>query len=128
MPKKAFGPSVHTPLSMGIRHGNILFVSGQVPIDFTGGRDTPQGVEAQTRFVLETIRDLLALEGADMSHVAKTTVFLTNIERDFAAMNEVYREMFPEPRPARSTFEVKLAVDVTVEIEAIAILDGDVPG
>ena len=123
MPKKAFGPSVHTPLSMGIRHGNVLFVSGQVPIDFAGDRETPEGVEAQTRFVLETIRDLLALEGADMSHVVKTTVFLTNIERDFSAMNEVYREMFPEPRPARSTFEVKLAVDVTVEIEAIAMLD-----
>ena len=47
---------------------------------------------------------------------------MTNIDRDFKAMNEVYRTYFPEPRPARSTFEVKLAIDVTIEVEAIAIL------
>ena len=121
--KRAFGPSVFNPLSMGIRHGNLLFVSGQVPLDLETGGPPPEGIEAQTRMVLETIRDLLALEGADMSHVVKTTVFLTNIDRDFKAMNEVYRTYFPEPHPARSTFEVKLAVDVTIEVEAIAIVD-----
>jgi Putative translation initiation inhibitor, yjgF family len=123
MPKAAFGPPVTTPLSMGIRHGNLLFISGQVPIDFDSGAPPPEGIEAQTTMVLETIRDLLAEHGADLSHVVKTTVFLTNIDRDFRAMNEVYRTFFPDPKPARSTFEVKLAVDVTIEVEAIAILD-----
>lgn len=122
MKKTAIGPRVATPLSMGIKSGNLVFISGQVPIDFEAGTPPPEGIEAQTRMVLGAIRDLLVEAGATMDDVVKVTVFLTDIANDFQAMNRVYAEFFPDPKPARSTFGVELAVDVRIEVEAIAVV------
>lgn len=121
MSKQALGPKTTAPLSMGVRVGNLVFVSGQVPMR-PGSSAAPDGIEAQTRVVLENIRAVLAEAGADLGNVVKTTVFLTDMA-DFPAMNRVYGSYFDEDPPARSTIEVKLAVDVKVEIEAIAVVE-----
>lgn len=112
----ALGPYTH-----GIRSGDLLFCSGQVPIDPAhpaGG--IPPDIRAQTRRVLENIKLLLASEGLGFSQVVKTTVFMTNLA-EFAGMNEVYSEYFPQPYPARSTIQVSaLPRGSSVEIEVIA--------
>lgn len=111
------------PYSPGLRVGNLLFLSGQVPLDPASGELVAGDIRAQTRRVLDNVRDLLAAAGADFSKVAKTTVFLTDLN-DFAALNEVYATYFAEPYPARSTVQVvRLPRDVRVEIEVVAVLD-----
>lgn len=108
------------PYAQGTRVGNLVFASGQLPIDPTTGA-IPDGVEAQTRQSLANLAAVLAAGGASLASIAKTTVFLKNMD-DFAAMNGVYAEHFPEAPPARSTVEVaRLPRDVLVEIEAIAL-------
>jgi 2-iminobutanoate/2-iminopropanoate deaminase len=108
-----------TPLSPVVRAGQFLFVSGQVPLD--GRRpDPPDGIEAQTRLVLERIRGLLEDVGADMSRVVKTTVYLRDVS-DFEGMNVVYAQFFPTNPPARTTVGVSLVVDARIEIDAIAL-------
>lgn len=120
MNKQALGPKLKAPLSPAIRAGNLVFISGQVPLG-VGTTGVPDGIEAQTRLVIESIRGILAEVGADLGSVVKTTVFLTDMT-DFPAMNRVYGTYFAEEPPARSTIQVKLAVDVRVEIEAIAVV------
>lgn len=124
MKKQAFGKNTRAPLSPALRVGNVVFVSGQVPVDPETGQLVQGGIEEQTRQVLENIKRLLAEAGASMSDVVKTTVLMTDISQ-FAAMNQVYREYFPDVPPTRSTFEVKLAVDALIEIEAIAVIPDD---
>jgi reactive intermediate/imine deaminase len=117
MSKQVFGTS-HVPLSPAVRAGDFVFVSGQVP---TGpdGAVVPGGIEAETRAVMEKIRDALAMAGSDLSEVVKTTVWLRD-RADFAAFNRVYAEYFPKDPPARTTSEARLMIDIAVEIEAIA--------
>lgn len=122
MDKQPIGAEVATPLSMGLKCGNLVFISGQVPVDFATGSVAPEGIEAQTRVVLEYIEALLREVGADRNNIVKTTVFLTDIAADFNGMNDAYRQFFGEPYPARSTIGVELAIDVKVEIEALAII------
>lgn len=111
------------PYAQGTRVGDLVFASGQLPIDPTTGA-IPDGVEAQTRQSLANLAAVLASGGASLASIAKTTVFLKNMD-DFAAMNGVYAEHFPEAPPARSTVEVaRLPRDVLVEIEAIALAMG----
>lgn len=111
------------PYAQGTRVGDLVFASGQLPIDPTTGA-IPDGVEAQTRQSLANLAAVLAAGGASLASIAKTTVFLKNMD-DFAAMNGVYAEHFPEAPPARSTVEVaRLPRDVLVEIEAIALATG----
>lgn len=112
----ALGPYTH-----GIRSGDLLFCSGQVPIDpAQPGAPAPADIRAQTRRVLENIKLLLASEGLGFGHVVKSTVFMTNLA-EFAGMNEVYAEYFPKPFPARSTVQVSaLPRGAAVEIEVIA--------
>ena len=108
------------PYAQGTRVGDLVFASGQLPIDPTTGA-IPDGVEAQTRQSLANLAAVLASGGASLASIAKTTVFLKNMD-DFTAMNGVYAEHFPEAPPARSTVEVaRLPRDVLVEIEAIAL-------
>ncbi|MCY4458904.1 MAG: RidA family protein [Albidovulum sp.] len=114
-----YGAATNIPLSPALRAGNLIFVSGQVPVDDDGA--VVEGIEAQTRLVLEKVRDLLAEAGGSMDRVVKTTVFLTDKE-DFAAMNKVYSEFFPGTPPTRSTIRCELMIDIKVEIEAIAAL------
>jgi len=109
------------PYSPAVRMGDLLFLSGLVPVDPRDGSTVGATIQDQTRQVLTLMRRLLAAGGATHSDVVKTTVFLTDPSLA-AGMNEVYAECFSEPRPARSTVVVgPLArAEFLVEIEAIA--------
>jgi 2-iminobutanoate/2-iminopropanoate deaminase len=122
MSKQAFGTSA-SPLSPALQVGNTIYVSGQVPV--TDGEVIGHDIEAQTAEVLRNIEKQLALAGASLADVVKTTVILTNVKRDFQAMNRVYAEFFPDPKPARTTIGAQLAIDILVEIEAVAVVSGD---
>ena len=115
--QQVFGTS-HVPLSPAVRAGDFVFVSGQVPVD-SAGAIVSGGIEAQTRQVLENIKSALALAGATMADVVKTTVWLEDA-RDFGGMNKIYAGYFPKDPPARSTAESRLMIDIKVEIEATA--------
>ncbi|MCI7159673.1 MAG: Rid family detoxifying hydrolase, partial [Flintibacter sp.] len=102
--------------------GQLLFTSGQVPIDPETGAIVEGGIQEQARQSLNNIKAILNAAGTNMGAVVKTTVFLQDMN-DFAAMNEVYAQFFQEPYPARSAVQVgRLPKDALVEIEAIAQL------
>lgn len=108
------------PYSQAIQTGNLIFLSGQLPIDPATGELVTGDIGKQTRQVLDNIKGVLESQGLGMEHVVKATVFLTDIGT-FSQMNEVYGTYFPSSPPARSTVEVSgLAKNVDVEIEAIA--------
>ena len=110
------------PYSPAVRVGNLLFLSGSIPLDPVSGQVVDGGITEQTTRVLENIKALLAAAGADFTHVVRTTVFMTDLG-EFAAMNEIYASYFSAPYPARSTVQVvKLPKDVRVEIDVIAVL------
>lgn len=113
-------PAAIGPYSQAVRWGNVVYVSGQIPIDPAAGAFAGEGIAIQTRQSLTNIRNILAAEGLDMSNVVKTTVMLKDIA-DFAAMNEVYAEFFTAPYPARAAFQVAaLPRGARVEIECVA--------
>ena len=119
----AGAPKAIGPYSPAIRAGQLLFVSGQVPIDPATGNMITGGIADQTRRVLDNIGELLLAAGRSFGDVARTTVFLADMN-DFAAMNEVYGEYFAEPYPARATVQVaRLPKDARVEIDVIASYD-----
>jgi 2-iminobutanoate/2-iminopropanoate deaminase len=112
------------PYSAALRSGNLLFVSGQVPIDSATGRLIDGDIAAQARRVLENLGALLEAAHLSFGHVVRTTVFLADMN-DFQAMNEVYATFFQEPYPARSTVQAaRLPRDARIEIDAIASYDG----
>jgi 2-iminobutanoate/2-iminopropanoate deaminase len=112
-------PRAIGPYSPAVRLGNLLFVSGQIPIDPSTGSIAGSDITAQTEQVMRNIGALLGFE-----HVVRTTVFLTDIT-EFAAMNERYGAFVGDPPPARSTVQVaRLPRDVKVEIDAIAVIPG----
>ena len=121
--KKAFtsaqAPAAVGPYSQAIGYGDLVFLSGQLGLTAEGtlaGEDAA----AQARQALANIRALLAAAGLEMKHILKTTVFLTDMN-DFAAVNEVYREFFAPPYPARSCVQVAaLPRGAKVEIEVVA--------
>ena len=114
-------PAAIGPYSQAIRTGNIVFVSGQLPIIPETGAFPEGGVQEQTRQSLLNARAILQSEGLDLKDVVKTTVFLSEIA-NFGPMNEVYAEFFQEPYPARSAFAVRdLPKGALVEIEMIAV-------
>ena len=98
-------PAAIGPYSQAIRAGDTVYVSGQIPIDPATGAFAGEDIVTQTRQSLTNIKNILAAEGLDMSHVVKTTVILKDIA-DFAAMNEVYAEFFTAPYPARAAYQV----------------------
>lgn len=116
--KQVFGAS-HVPLSPAVRAGDLVFVSGQVPVR-PDGTPVTGGIAEQTRAVLENVQAALALAGARMDQVVKTTVILADA-RDFGGMNAVYAGFFPADPPARTTLEARLMIDIRVEIEVIAL-------
>jgi 2-iminobutanoate/2-iminopropanoate deaminase len=106
-----------------LRVGGLLFISGQVPVDPETGALVEGDIAAQTRQVLRNIGVLLDAAGLSYADVARTTVFLADMD-DFAAMNEAYRAFFTEPYPARSTVQAaRLPRDARIEIDAIASYD-----
>ena len=113
-------PAAIGPYSQAVRWGDVVYVSGQLPIDPATGAFAGEDIAAQTRQSLTNIKNILAAEGLDMSHVVKTTVMLKDIA-DFGAMNEVYAEFFTAPYPARAAYQVAaLPRDARVEIECVA--------
>jgi 2-iminobutanoate/2-iminopropanoate deaminase len=113
-------PAAIGPYSQAIEIGNLVFCSGQLPIDPATGAFPEGGIEAQTRQSLKNAAAILEAAGTDQHHVVKTTVFLASMD-DFAAMNDVYAEVFAEPFPARSAVAVKtLPKGALVEIECVA--------
>ena len=115
-------PAAIGPYSQAIQIGDLLFVSGQVPIDPDTGAVVEGDIQAQARQSLNNVKAILNAAGTNMGAVVKTTVFLADMN-DFSAMNEVYAQFFQAPYPARSAVQVaRLPKDVKVEIEAIAQL------
>jgi 2-iminobutanoate/2-iminopropanoate deaminase len=114
-------PAAIGPYSQAIAQGELLFTSGQIPIDPATGELRNSDIASAARQVLENLRAVLVAGGADLSTVIKTTVFLKDM-RDFQAFNTVYGEFFADPFPARSCVQVAaLPKDALVEIEAIAV-------
>jgi len=112
------GPK-NIPYSGALYAGDFIFVSGQIPLD-ESKQVVGEDIETQTTFVLEKIESLLAKAGANLSHVVKTTVFLTDM-KNFSRMNEAYSKKFRDIYPCRSCIEVsQLPAPVLIEIEAIA--------
>lgn len=114
-------PKAIGPYSQGITAGNMVFTSGQIPLDPVSGA-IPEGIALQTERVLENLEGVLTAGGSSKEKVIKTTVYLKNMN-DFAAMNEIYSNFFGENFPARTCVEVsRLPKDVLVEIEAIGLI------
>jgi len=114
-------PKAIGPYSQGIKSGNLIITSGQLPIDSTTGL-MPSSIEEQTKQSLENCKAVLKKAGANMENVIKTTVFLSDMN-NFAKMNEVYSTFFEKEYPSRSAVEVsRLPKDALVEIECIATL------
>ena len=113
-------PAAIGPYSQAIHAGNLIYTSGQLPLNPATGAFPEGGIKAQTRQSLTNVKAILEAAGTDMNHVVKTTVFLADMN-DFADMNAVYAEFFTEPFPARSAVAVKtLPKGALVEIEAVA--------
>lgn len=116
--KTVFGAAPDRPLSHAVRAGDFVYVSGQVPTD-ASGRIVTGGLEAQVNQVLDNIKAALALAGATMEQVVKTTCILEDA-RDFPAFNKAYAAYFRTEPPARTTIEARLMANIMVEIDAIA--------
>jgi 2-iminobutanoate/2-iminopropanoate deaminase len=103
-----------------VRVSDLVFTSGQIPLDPATGKLVEGGIDVQTRRVMDNLALVLGAAGTSMSRVAKTTIYLVNLA-DFAAVNAVYGTYFPEAPPARSTVQVAaLPLGAAIEIEAIA--------
>jgi 2-iminobutanoate/2-iminopropanoate deaminase len=117
-------PAAIGPYSQAVKAGNLLFISGQVPLDPHSGL-IEGDIQAQTRQALENLKNILAAAGSSLPEVVKTTVFLKNLD-DFNRMNEIYFTYFPRDAPARSTVEVsRLPRGASIEIEAVAIVQNN---
>jgi len=115
-------PKAIGPYSQAIRAGNLLFLSGQIPLDPATGNIVDGDITAQTERVFQNISAVLTAGGATFANVVRTTVFLADMN-EFAAMNAVYGRHVVDPPPARSTVQVaRLPKDVRVEIDVIAVL------
>ena len=116
-------PAAIGPYSQSVLAGNILFVSGQLPINPETGKFAGNDIKSQTEQSLKNIESILEKAGCTMDNVVKTTVLLNDMG-DFAKMNEVYAKFFTKDYPARAAYEVaKLPKDALVEIEAVAVVD-----
>jgi 2-iminobutanoate/2-iminopropanoate deaminase len=115
-------PKAIGPYSQAVRAGQLLFISGQIPIDPATGTLIAGDIAAMTHRVFANIKAILAAAGGTLDQVVRTTVFLADMN-DFAAMNEVYATYFSQPAPARSTVQAaRLPKDARVEIDVIAVL------
>jgi 2-iminobutanoate/2-iminopropanoate deaminase len=114
-------PQAIGPYSQAVRAGNMVFASGQIPLDPATKEFVPGGIGEQTEQVLKNLKAVFAAAGVEMDQIVKTTVFLADMN-DFTAMNEVYGKYFAENPPARATVQAaRLPKDAKVEIEAIAV-------
>jgi 2-iminobutanoate/2-iminopropanoate deaminase len=110
-----------SPLSQAVRVGNLIYISGQIPVDSVTMQVVSADFSVQVRTVLENIKGIVESAGISLHEVVKTTVFLSDMAR-FQEMNEIYREYFPVAPPARTCIGVKeLPRNAQIEIEAIAV-------
>ena len=113
-------PAAIGPYSQAIKVGNLVYTSGQIPIDPQTGSSVEGGIKEQTRQSLTNVKAILEEAGLTMANVVKTTVFMADMN-DFTEMNAVYAEFFSEPYPARSAVAVKtLPKGALIEIEVVA--------
>ncbi len=115
-------PGAIGPYSQAVKTGNMVFCSGQIPIDPATGEFISNDIAEQTGQVLKNLSAVLEAAGSNLNNVVKTTVFLADMN-DFTAMNEIYAEFFSENKPARATVQAaRLPRDARVEIECIAVI------
>ncbi len=114
-------PVPRGPYNQAVRIGDTIYVAGQIPVDPATNQVVEGGIEAQTRRVLENIKAILEAAGSSLDRVAKTTIFLLDVN-EFAAMNAVYAEYFTGVAPARSTVQVAAlpGTGVRLQMDAIA--------
>ena len=116
-------PKAMGAYSPAIKAGNMLFISGQIPLDPATGNLVTGDISAQADRVMRNVSALLRAAGLGFEHVVRTTVFLADMN-DFAGMNEVYSRYIVDPPPARATVQVaRLPRDVRIEVDAIAMID-----
>ena len=119
-------PAAIGPYSQAVWAGNLLFASGQIPIDPATGDIVAGDVQAQANQCLKNVKAILESAKLDFENVVKATVFIKDMN-DFAAINEVYAQYFTAPFPARSRVEVaRLPRDILVEVEVIAKKEAEV--
>ncbi|MBL03073.1 MAG: reactive intermediate/imine deaminase [Acidobacteria bacterium] len=115
-------PQAIGPYSQAIAAGQLLFLSGQIPLDPATGKLVDGGIAEQTHRVMSNLRAVLTAAGASFDNVVRTTIFLADMN-DFTAVNEVYGSYFENPAPARACVQVaELPMKARVEIDAIALL------
>jgi len=115
-------PSAIGPYSQALKAGQFVFCSGQIGIDPATGKLIGVDIESQTRQVMQNLRRVLAAAKLDLSHVAKTTIFLVNLE-NFSSVNEIYGAEFGDHKPARATVQVAgLPLGALIEIECVAYI------
>ncbi len=115
-------PGAIGPYSQAVKTGELVFCSGQIPIDPETGDFVSGGVGEQTEQVLRNLNAVLKAAGTSLKNVVKTTVFLADMN-DFVAMNEIYTRYFSDNKPARATVEAaRLPRDARVEIDCIAVV------
>ena len=115
-------PGAVGPYSQAVRVGDLLFTSGQIPLDPVTGELVNDDIKKATERSLENIKAVLEEAGTSLDKVVKTTVFLKNMS-NFPSVNEAYAKFFLKDMPARSCVEVKLPKDALVEIEVIALVE-----
>jgi 2-iminobutanoate/2-iminopropanoate deaminase len=115
-------PAAIGPYSQAVKHGNMIFLSGQVPLDPSSGQMVAGSIAEQTDCVLDNLSHVLEAAGASFANVVKTTIYLVDLG-DFQAVNERYAKRFTGAFPARATVQVSaLPKGARIEIDAIAIL------
>ena len=117
-------PQAIGPYSQAVKAGNLMFISGQIPLDPKTGDLVSQSIEDQAKQVLENVKSICEEAGRSLDDIVKISIFLTDLS-NFAVVNDVMKEYFSEPYPARATVEVSgLPLGVNVEIEAIVLING----
>jgi len=117
-------PQAIGPYSQAVKAGNLMFISGQIPLDPKTGDLVSESIDEQAKQVLNNIKSICEAAGQSIDDIVKISIFLTDLE-NFAIVNEVMKEYFAEPYPARATIEVSgLPLGVNVEIEAIVLING----
>jgi len=118
----ADAPAPIGPYSQAVKHGNTLYVSGQIALDAKTGNLITGDIKTETHQVMKNLQAILSAAGVDFTHVVKTSIFVKDLN-NFVAINETYGEYFKSNPPARETVEVsRLPKDVNVEISVIAVL------
>ena len=117
-------PQAIGPYSQAVKAGNLMFISGQIPLDPKTGDLVSQSIEDQAKQVLENVKSICEAAGCSLDDIVKISIFLTDLS-NFAVVNDMMKEYFSKPYPARATVEVSgLPLGVNVEIEAIVLING----